>query len=88
MAIEFRGSWRQDKERDVLLPASLLKPGLKLRASVYLYCLHREGHPPHKAIQESLSYGGGGSGVHLQHVPTTDYIAGSEMLEHYPRYRA
>jgi hypothetical protein len=35
--IEFRGSRRQDKEGDVPLLASLLKHGLKLTASVYLY---------------------------------------------------
>jgi hypothetical protein len=84
MPVEFRGSRRQDKEGDVLLPASLLKDGLKLAASIYLHRLNGEGHPPHKAIQETLSYGGGGPGVYLQHVPTTDYIASGEMLEHYP----
>ena len=45
MPMEFRGSRRQDKEGDVLLPASLLKHGLKLRASIHLHRLNGEGHP-------------------------------------------
>jgi hypothetical protein len=46
-----------------------------------------KGHHSPKAVQELPRWTGGGTAVHLHHVPAADHIPGREVLEGHPRQR-
>src|SRR5207247_2022035 len=81
VAVQFGRARRQDEEFDATLAADIFELGHELGAAVHLDRFDGERHALKNCIQEAGRGVSRGAAMSLQDVPTSEDVAGGEVLE-------